>query len=141
MFKFISVVMILTFFATLSQADEDLLCPEKPHYIVFDEADIKVCDLILDHALLDKPMSAHSVVASFYTEKHFYDKRDDWVASFVFDDGTQKYYGYNQQENKIQAMSSEQFFKKFKSINRCNASPEIPLFKKVIQNLNDPHLF
>ncbi|AZS50393.1 hypothetical protein DM558_06210 [Entomomonas moraniae] len=139
MYKFISFMLILASFATFSQADEELPCPEKPYYIIFDETDMEVCDLIIDHVLLDKPMSAHSAVASFYTDKHFYEKRDYWIASFVFDNGTQEYYAYNQQEDKVQAMSSEQFFKKLQSVNRCNARPEIPLFEKVISNFNEPH--
>lgn len=139
MYKFISFVLILISFATFTQADEDFPCPEKPRYIIIDEPDTKVCDLITDYALLDKPKSAHSVVASFYTEKHFYDKRDYWVASFVFDDGTQKYYDYNRQKNKVHAISSEQFIKNLQSVNRCNAEPKGPLLEMVFKNLNDPH--
>lgn len=141
MYKLISAVLVLTIFATFSQADEDHSCAEKPYYIIFDETDMKVCDLIIDYVLLDKRTSAHSAVASFYTEKHFYEKRDYWIASFVFDNGTQEYYAYHRQDNKIQAMSSELFLKNLQFVNRCNARPEIPLFKKVIKNLNNPHSF
>lgn len=129
------IVLFLSSFTLVSKADEALSCPEKPYYIRFDGTDMETCNFIIDYGLSDKRLvSESSVIVSIYTEKHFEDQRDYWVASFAFGDGSYLYYIYNNKENKINAVNSKEFTEKFQSINRCNARPEMPLFKTVVSN-------
>lgn len=127
------ILLLLASFSSFSQVDDE--CPEKPDYIVFDEVDMRICELIIDHGLSNIPESANSAVASIYTEKHLYDERDYWVASFVFDNGVSSYYLYNRKENKVNAINLGEFTKQLQAVNRCNNRPEIPLFKKVFEVL------
>lgn len=127
-FKLISSVLLIAMpFMAFSNQNEDDVCPDKPYYIRFDSPDFKISNFIIKEGLLDVPSSASTVTVNIYTDKHVYD-RNDWVASFIFDDGSQKYYRYNHQKSDLQLIDSTTFTESLAVINRCNVDPEVPMF-------------
>ncbi|MCO6551738.1 MAG: hypothetical protein J6563_02035 [Gilliamella sp.] len=125
------VLSCLCFFVPISNADINIKkCqPNQNDYIIFDEYDVKISEKIIDYKLYDQPEKRENSVIQIFANENS-DDRNDWIASFLFDDQSEQFLFYQVDQDKFIEIDKKQFDALLPKIVECNQNKQVPIYSE-----------
>lgn len=127
--KFAIVLSSLFFFSFNSHADITIKeCRTNPHdYLVFNESDNAISEKIVDHQFASNPDLKDDTIVEIYTND-YYEDRNDWIASFTFEDKHKSYLLYQVDKDEFTELDQNQYQSLLAKIVKCNADKQLPIY-------------
>lgn len=128
--KFAIVLSSLFFFSFNSHADTIIIkeCRTNPHdYLVFNESDHAISEKIVDHQFANNPDLKDDTIVEIYTND-YYEDRNDWIASFTFEDKHKSYLLYQVDKDEFTELDQNQYQFLLAKIVKCNADKQQPIY-------------
>ncbi|OCG21915.1 hypothetical protein A9G22_08815 [Gilliamella sp. App2-1] len=125
------VLFCLCFFVPTSNAEISIKkCQSNQNnYIIFDEYDANIAEKIIDYKLRDQPEVRENSIIKIFTNENS-DDRNDWLASFLFDDQTEQYLFYQVDQDEFIEIDKKQFETLLPKIVECNQNKQTPIYSE-----------
>ncbi|NUF28057.1 hypothetical protein [Gilliamella sp. ESL0254] len=125
------VLSFLCFFVPISHAEISIKkCqPNQSDYIIFDEYDAKIAENIIDYKLHDQPEKRENSIIQIFANENS-DDRNDWLASFRFDDESEQYLFYQVDQDEFIEIDKKQFETLLPKIVACNQNKQVPIYSE-----------
>ncbi|OCG12752.1 hypothetical protein A9G24_08610 [Gilliamella sp. App6-5] len=125
------VFSYLCFFVPISHAEISIKkCQSnQSDYIIFDEYDAKIAEKIINYKLHDQPEKRENSIIQIFANENS-DDRNDWLASFRFDDESEKYLFYQVDQNEFIEIDKKQFETLLPKIVACNQNKQVPIYSE-----------
>ncbi|OCG23069.1 hypothetical protein [Gilliamella sp. App4-10] len=125
------VLFCLCFFVSTSNAEISIKkCQSNQNnYIIFDEYDANIAEKIIDYKLRDQPEVRENSIIKIFTNENSED-RNDWLASFLFDDQTEQYLFYQVDQDEFIEIDKKQFETLLPKIVECNQNKQTPIYSE-----------
>jgi hypothetical protein len=127
------VLSFLYFFVSTSHADIDIKkCqPNQNGHVIFNDDDDKIAKKIIDYKLHDQSEKHEYIIIKIFANEN-HDDRNDWIASFLFDDKFEQYLLYQVDQNQFIDIDEKQFDALSSKIIECNQDKQTPIYRKVL---------
>ncbi|MWP61432.1 hypothetical protein [Gilliamella sp. Pas-s25] len=125
------VLSCLCFFIPISHAEISIKkCQSnQSDYIIFDEYDAKIAEKIIDYKLHDQPEKRENSIIQIFANENS-DDRNDWLASFLFDDESEQYLFYQVEQDEFIEIDKKQFETLLPKIVECNQNKQVPIYSE-----------
>ncbi|MWN05883.1 hypothetical protein [Gilliamella sp. Pas-s95] len=125
------VFSCLCFFIPISHAEISIKkCQfNQSDYIIFDEYDAKIAEKIIDYKLHDQPEKRENSIIQIFANENS-DDRNDWLASFRFDDESEEYLFYQVEQDEFIEIDKKQFETLLPKIVACNQNKQVPIYSE-----------
>lgn len=103
--------------------------PNQNDYIIFDEYDSNIAEKIIEYKLHNQPEKReNSIIKIFANENN--DDRNDWIASFLFDDQSEQFFLYQVDQDRFVDLDQKQFDSLLPKIVECNQNKQLPIYSE-----------